>query len=86
MKYIKIEIEGQIRLIEKAGKPKRKYEHEVNNEEIRQKLEEYCYPRLLEISRQHIKSKKERQQQFEAIKEDFLNQYSDEERRDLPNG
>ena len=56
--YIKIEIEGQIRLIEKAGKPKRKYEHEVNNEEIRQKLEEYCYPRLLEISRQHIKSKK----------------------------
>ncbi|HHW59560.1 MAG: polyribonucleotide nucleotidyltransferase [Bacteroidales bacterium] len=81
--YIKIEIEGQIRLIEKAGKPKRKYEHEVNNEEIRQKLEEYCYPRLLEISRQHIKSKKERQQQFEAIKEDFLNQYSDEEREEI---
>jgi polyribonucleotide nucleotidyltransferase len=81
--YIKVEIEGQMRLREKAGKPKRTYDHEINNEEIKLKLEEFCYNKVLSVAREHLTSKKERQEKFNAIKEEFLNQYSDEEKAEI---
>jgi polyribonucleotide nucleotidyltransferase len=81
--YIKVEIEGQMRLREKAGKPKRTYDHEINNEEIKLKLEEFCYNKVLSVAREHLTSKKERQEKFNAIKEEFLNQYPDEEKAEI---
>lgn len=81
--YIKVEIEGQMRLRENVGKPKRIYDHEINNEEIKQKLEEFCYNKVLSVAREHLTSKKERQEKFDAIKEEFLNQYSEEEKAEI---
>lgn len=81
--YIKVEIEGQMRLRENVGKPKRTYDHEINNEEIKQKLEEFCYNKVLSVAREHLTSKKERQEKFDAIKEEFLNQYSEEEKAEI---
>ncbi|HPZ35822.1 MAG TPA: polyribonucleotide nucleotidyltransferase, partial [Bacteroidales bacterium] len=81
--YIKLEIEGQMRLREKAGKPKRIYDHEVNNEEIKQKLEDFCYDKVLSVAREHLTSKKERQEKFDAIKEEFLNQFTEDEKAEI---
>lgn len=81
--YIKLEIEGQMRLREKAGKPKRIYDHEVNSEEIKQKLEDFCYDKVLSVAREHLTSKKERQEKFDAIKEEFLNQFSEDEKAEI---
>ncbi len=81
--YIKLEIEGQMRLREKAGKPKRIYDHEVNSEEIKQKLEGFCYDKVLSVAREHLTSKKERQEKFDAIKEEFLNQFSEDEKAEI---
>jgi len=81
--YIKLEIEGQMRLRDKAGKPKRIYEHEVNNEEIKQKLEDFCYDKVLSVAREHLTSKKERQEKFDAIKEEFLNQFTEDEKAEI---
>lgn len=81
--YIKLEIEGQMRLREKAGKPKRIYDHEVNSEEIKQKLEDFCYDKVLSVAREHLTSKKERQEKFDAIKEEFLNQFTEEEKAEI---
>ena len=81
--YIKLEIEGQMRLREKAGKPKRIYDHEVNSEEIKQKLEDFCYDKVLSVAREHLTSKKERQEKFDAIKEEFLNQFTEDEKAEI---
>lgn len=81
--YIKLEIEGQMRLREKAGNPKRIYDHEVNSEEIKQKLEDFCYDKVLSVAREHLTSKKERQEKFDAIKEEFLNQFTEEEKAEI---
>ena len=81
--YIKLEIEGQMRLRDKAGKPKRIYEHEVNSEEIKQKLEDFCYDKVLSVAREHLTSKKERQEKFDAIKEEFLNQFTEDEKAEI---
>ncbi|HNW21167.1 MAG TPA: polyribonucleotide nucleotidyltransferase [Bacteroidales bacterium] len=81
--YIKLEIEGQMRLREKAGKPKRIYDHEVNSEEIKQKLEDFCYDKVLSVAREHLTSKKERQEKFDGIKEEFLNQFSEDEKAEI---
>lgn len=81
--YIKLEIEGQMRLRDKAGKPKRIYDHEVNSEEIKQKLEDFCYDKVLSVAREHLTSKKERQEKFDAIKEEFLNQFTEEEKAEI---
>ncbi len=81
--YIKLEIEGQMRLREKAGNPKRIYDHEVNSEEIKQKLEDFCYDKVLSVAREHLTSKKERQEKFDAIKEEFLNQFSEDEKAEI---
>lgn len=81
--YIKLEIEGQMRLRDKAGKPKRIYEHEVNSEEIKQKLEDFCYDKVLSVAREHLTSKKERQEKFDTIKEEFLNQFTEEEKAEI---
>lgn len=81
--YIKLEIEGQMRLRDKAGKPKRIYDHEVNSEEIKQKLEDFCYDKVLSVAREHLTSKKERQEKFDAIKEEFLNQFTEDEKAEI---
>lgn len=81
--YIKLAIEGQMRLREKAGKPKRIYEHEVNSEEIKQKLEDFCYSKVLSVAREHLTSKKERQEKFDAIKDEFINQFSEDEKAEI---
>jgi polyribonucleotide nucleotidyltransferase len=72
-----------MRLRDKAGKPKRIYEHEVNSEEIKQKLEDFCYDKVLSVAREHLTSKKERQEKFDAIKEEFLNQFTEDEKAEI---
>jgi len=60
--------------------PKREYCHEVHNEEVRAKVNEFCYEKCCEVARQGIPNKHKRGELFKAIEEEFLAQYSEEER------
>ena len=81
---IKKQIEAQERLAEKVGKslPKREYSHEVHNEEIREKVWAECYQKVYDVAI-HPSNKEERAEKFAAVLEEFLSQYSEEERAEV---
>ena len=77
---IKKQIEAQERLAERVGKslPKREYSHENHNEEIREKVWAECYNKVYEVAKTPS-AKEERSENFKAVLEEFLSQYSEEE-------
>ena len=77
---IKVQIEAQERLAERVGKafPKREYSHEDHNEEIREKVWKETYDKVYEVAKTPS-SKEERHDNFAAVLEEFLSQYSEEE-------
>jgi len=78
---IKKQIQAQIRLAEKVGKsfPKREYTHEVHDEDIRKKVWSECYDKVYEVAKTPS-AKEERHEKFAAVLEEFLAQYSEEEK------
>ncbi len=78
---IKKQIEAQERLAERVGKslPKREYSHETHNDEIREKVWAECYNKVYEVAKSPS-AKEERGEKFKAVLEEFLTQYSEEER------
>lgn len=77
---IKKQVEAQERLAEKVGKslPKREYSHEVHDEEIREKVWAECYQKVYDAALQPS-SKEERAEKFQAIMDEFLTQYENDE-------
>lgn len=51
--------------------PKRDYDHERNNEELKQSLISFCYDKIYGIAKSGL-SKKERSEAFENIKKDYI--------------
>ncbi|MCB0805798.1 MAG: polyribonucleotide nucleotidyltransferase [Bacteroidales bacterium] len=80
---IKLQCEAQIELAEmiESSKVKREYNHEDNDEELRAKVRQETYDKILEISRKST-AKKERHEAFDEIKEAFLESLSEEEREE----
>ncbi len=78
---IKVQVEAQERLAAKVGKnlPKREYSHEEHNEEIREKIWKETYEKVYEVAKRPS-AKEERHDNFAAVLEEFLSQYSEEER------
>jgi len=77
---IKIQCKAQTelaQLVEKS-KTKREYCHEVNDPEIKSRLNEFAYSKIYEIAK-HPTSKHERSELFDKIKEDFISALSEEE-------
>ncbi len=77
---IKIQCKAQMELAEEVGSTlKREYSHEVNDEELRQAVRSACYEKAYAIAASGNHNKHERQDAFDAIREEFKAQYSEEE-------
>ncbi|UOE40348.1 polyribonucleotide nucleotidyltransferase [Chryseobacterium suipulveris] len=81
---IKVQIAAQERLAERVGKafPKREYSHEEHNEEIREKVWRETYDKVYAVAKTPS-AKEERHDNFAAVLEEFLSQYSEEERAEV---
>lgn len=80
---IKVQCQAQKELaaeVEKA-KVKREYCHEVNDEELRQKMHAAVYDKIYEVARQGT-GKQERNDAFDRIKEEFVETLSEEDREE----
>lgn len=77
---IKKQIEAQERLAARVANvlPKREYSHENHNEEIREKVWKETYDKVYEVAKTPS-AKEERGDNFKAVLEEFLSQYSEEE-------
>ena len=69
---IKVQCQVQLELAKEAGKPKREYCHEVNDEQLKQLVREKCYQKCYDCARQCIADKKLRAQGIDAIKKAFI--------------
>ncbi len=81
---IKVQIEAQERLAARipASQTKREYSHETHNEEIREKVWAECYDKVYNVAKVPS-AKEERHEKFAAVLEEFLSQYSEEERAEV---
>ncbi|MFP5471234.1 MAG: polyribonucleotide nucleotidyltransferase [Bacteroidia bacterium] len=70
-----MEIASQV----EKSKVKREYSHETHNEDIKAKVHEFAFEKCKEVARLGLASKEKRSELFDAIKEEFKAQYSEEE-------
>ncbi|MCF8369141.1 MAG: polyribonucleotide nucleotidyltransferase [Bacteroidales bacterium] len=77
---IKIQCQAQLDLAEmvEGAKEKREYSHEENDEELKDKVWKKTYDKVYSIAKQGS-AKHKRQEDFEAIKEEFKANFSEEE-------
>ena len=77
---IKVHCKAQMELTEEVGKTvKREYNHEVNDEELRKAVREACYDKAYAVAASGNNNKHERFDAFDAIREEFKAQFSEEE-------
>ena len=77
---IKVHCKAQLELMEEVGKTvKREYCHEVNDEELRAQVHEACYAKAYEVAASGNADKHGRAAAFDAIKEEFKAQFTEEE-------
>lgn len=62
-----------------SANPKREYSHEVHDEELRKKIYDFAFEKCCSIARQGIASKEKRSELFDAVKEEFKAQFTEEE-------
>ena len=77
---IKGQCAAQLSMAEELGVAKRAYCHEVDDEEIRKAVHEYCYDKAYALAKSKL-PKQEREEAFSKLHADFL-QTLPEERRD----
>ena len=69
-----------LELAEEVGSTvKREYCHEVNDEDLRKAVHDACYDKAYAIAASGNRNKHERQDAFDAIREEFKAQYTEEE-------
>ena len=77
---IKVHCKAQMELMEEVGKSvKREYCHEVNDEELRAQVREACYEKAYAVAASGNCDKHGRAAAFEAIREEFKAQFTEEE-------
>ncbi|HNQ60422.1 MAG TPA: polyribonucleotide nucleotidyltransferase [Bacteroidales bacterium] len=78
---IKVQCLAQIELSKKVGacQNKRQYNHEVNDEELKQRVHDFCYDKIYDLA-SHPTNKHERTEKFEQILNDFIETIPVEER------
>jgi polyribonucleotide nucleotidyltransferase len=77
---IKKHCKAQMELMEEVGKTvKREYCHEENDEDLRKQVHEACYDKAYAIAASGNNNKHERQDAFDAIREEFKAQFTEEE-------
>jgi len=59
---------------------KRTYSHETHDEALRKAVHEFCFAKCLEVARIGNPNKKERSASFKAVKNEYLEQLTEEER------
>lgn len=70
---IKVQCQLQLDMAKELGKDvKRKYDHEVKDEALKQQLVDLLYPKTYEVAKKQIKNKKERSAAFAQILDDYL--------------
>lgn len=77
---IKKQVDAEERLAAKVGKsqPKREYCHETHDEELRSAITEFSYQKIYDIAKTPSE-KHERSEKFDAVLEEFLSRYTEEE-------
>ena len=85
--YIKQQCAFQLELAELAGgkKAPKEYNHETHDDELKAKIYDFSYQKVYEAAKSG-KPKKERKEALDAILNDFLAQYSEEELENLNSG
>ncbi len=77
---IKVHCKAQMELMEEVGKTvKREYCHEENDEELRAQVHEACYAKAYAVAASGNNDKHGRSEAFEAIREEFKAQFTEEE-------
>lgn len=66
-----------------TSQPKRTYSHETHNDEVRQRVHDFAYPKCLDVARQGLASKEKRSELFGAVKEEFVATLSEEEKAEI---
>ncbi|MQY78277.1 MAG: polyribonucleotide nucleotidyltransferase [Bacteroidetes bacterium] len=77
---IKIQCKAQLELAEEVGSPqKREYDREADDEDLKEKVSRETYTKVYELAKKAIPNKHERAEAFEAVKEEFLSQFTEED-------
>ncbi|HNY08375.1 MAG TPA: polyribonucleotide nucleotidyltransferase [Tenuifilaceae bacterium] len=76
---IKPQCLAQMELAKEIGVVKRTYCHEVNDEQLKASVKEFCYDKVYSIAKSML-PKQERTAAFEAIKQSFMETIPEEER------
>ncbi len=78
---IKKQCQFQLDLAAEVSKssPKREYNHEVHNEELRERVMDFAFEKCKDIARQGIASKDTRAELFGAVKEELMATFTEEE-------
>lgn len=80
---IKIQCKAQLELAEEVGSPqKREYDREADDEDLKEKVSRETYTKVYELAKKAIPGKYERAEAFEAVKEEFLSQFTEEDEVD----
>jgi len=74
---IKVQCQTQVELAEELGVTKREYSHEINNEELKALIFEKCYDKAYAVAQLGTADKHKRHEDFQAIKDEFIEQYSE---------
>lgn len=80
---IKLQCQAQLELaaLVPASSPKREYCHETNDEELKQRLHDFCYDKIVKIA-SVATAKHERGDAFEAVLNDFVATLPEEEAKE----
>jgi len=80
---IKMQCAAQLELASKVGKtsPKREYCHEPKDDELKARVWSECYQKFYDAAKKPSE-KHERSETFHQIETDFINQFSDEEKKE----
>lgn len=62
----------QLELAEAVGRTVREYQHENNDEELKQAIRDFCYQRIYDVVAQGNPNKHERNSAIKQVKEDFI--------------
>ncbi len=77
---IKVQINAINEFAKKAGlKPKREYNHETNDAELKEKVSKATFDKVYEVAKKGNPNKNERKEAFKAILEEYKKQFSEEE-------
>jgi polyribonucleotide nucleotidyltransferase len=80
---IKIQCQAQLDLAEMCGnKPKREYDHETNDLELKERIRKELYDKVYEVAKQANPDKHARHESFQAIRDAFLETFTEEEREE----